>query len=117
MEDRQTAAVAALAAGKPIEEAAKASGRSPRTILKWLEEPEFQTAMTRGIRAQALLALSEYLHSGENPTVGQAALAALKWLGAGKPKTRGSKAEAVVEEETDIGEFSEDQLRRVEGAG
>ena len=116
MDDRQTAAVAALAAGKTIEEAANDSGRSPRTVMKWLEDLEFQAAVIRGLRALALLTLAQYLKHGADPKAGQAALATLRWLGAGKPRSA-RKAESVVEEETDLGEFSEEQLSRLKGDG
>ena len=37
-------AIAALLTQRNIEEAAKAAGIAPNTLLKWLKEPEFQTA-------------------------------------------------------------------------
>lgn len=118
MDDRQTAAVAALAEGKTIEEASNDAGRSSRTVMKWLEDLDFQAAVIRGLRALALLTLAQYLKHGTDPKAGQAALATLRWLGAGKPgKPPKDPKEPAGEEETDIGEFSKDQLRRVEGDG
>ena len=114
MDDRQVAAVTALASGKTLEEAANASGRSPKTVMKWLEEPELQSAFVRGLRALALQTLARYIKHGDNPKAGQAALATLKWLGAGKPQSA-RKAESKAEEETDLEEFSADQLRRLKG--
>ena len=115
MDERHTAAAAAIIEGKSTVEAAIAARRIPETIYKWLEEPEFQAVVLRGIKARALMNLALYVSGHIDPKVGQAALAIMKWMGAGKPKTRGSKVEPEVEEETDIGEFSEDQLRRLKG--
>ena len=44
-------AVAALLTQRNIEEAAKAAGIAPNTLLKWLKEPEFQTAYRQARRA------------------------------------------------------------------
>ncbi|MGA2149561.1 MAG: hypothetical protein ABSH49_31905 [Bryobacteraceae bacterium] len=43
-------AVAALLTQRNIEEAAKAAGIAPNTLLKWLKEPEFQTAYRQARR-------------------------------------------------------------------
>jgi len=45
-------AVAALLTQRNIEEAAKATGIAPNTLLKWMKEPEFQAAY-RGARRAA----------------------------------------------------------------
>jgi len=45
-------AVAALLTQRNIEEAAKTTGIAPNTLLKWIKEPEFQTAY-RGARRAA----------------------------------------------------------------
>ena len=117
MDDRQKQAATAIAAGKTIEEVSNEVGRSPRAIRKWMEDPEVQAAVIRGIRALALLTLAQYLKHGEAPKAGQAALATLRWLGAGKPK----RADVVdhrgahEDDETDLDEFSEEQLRRLKG--
>jgi hypothetical protein len=44
-------AVAALLTQRNIEEAAKATGIAPNTLLKWIKEPEFQTAYREARRA------------------------------------------------------------------
>jgi hypothetical protein len=44
-------AVAALLTQRNIEEAAKATGIAPNTLLKWMKEPEFQTAYREARRA------------------------------------------------------------------
>lgn len=116
MDERQQIAAEGLAIGVPIAEVAELVHREPRTIHRWARDPEFQMAMIQGIRASALLALAQYLKTGEDVKAGQAALATLRWLGAGKPtKPRGSPAEPVVEDDTDLEEFSEEQLRRLKG--
>ena len=118
MDDRQKVAAAAIAEGKTVEEAAKEVGRTPRTIYKWLDDGEFQVSVLRGIRGLAILALAQYLKSGEDPKGGQAALATLRWLGAGKPgKPRQNPKEPEVDDETDLGEFSEESLKRLKGDG
>src|SRR5580658_3997571 len=44
-------AVAALLTQRNIEEAAKATGIAPNTLLKWMKEPEFQQAYRAARRA------------------------------------------------------------------
>ena len=44
-------AIAALLTQRNIEEAAKATGIAPNTLLKWMKEPEFQTAYREARRA------------------------------------------------------------------
>jgi hypothetical protein len=44
-------AVAALFTQRNIEEAAKAVGIAPNTLLKWMKEPEFDTAYRQAKRA------------------------------------------------------------------
>lgn len=118
MDDRQKLAAAGLAEGKTIETVANEVGRSPRTIHKWLTEPEFQGIVLRGIRGVALYMLAQNLKYGGDPKVSQAALAALRYLGAVKPKSRGSPVEPAAEgDETDLGEFSEESLKRLKGDG
>lgn len=102
-----------------MEEVANAIGRKPHTLYRWLDDPEFQAAVIRGIRSLAILTLAQYLKHGVDPKAGQAALATLRWLGAGKPgtKPRQSREEAAGEDETDLDEFSEEQLKRLKGDG
>jgi hypothetical protein len=116
MDDRQKLAAAALAEGKTTEMVANEVGRNPRTIHKWLADPEFQAAVIRGVRGVALYMLAQNLKYGGDPKVSQAALATLRWLGVGKTKPRGSPKESPAEEdETDLGEFSEESLRKLKG--
>lgn len=115
MDDRQKAAVDILAAGGTVEEAANAASRTTPTIYKWLDDGEFQTSVLRGIRGLAILALAQYLKHGEDPKAGQAALATLRWLGAGKPRSARRAGPEVEDDETDLGEFSEESLRRLKG--
>ena len=105
----------ALGEGKSVEQAAEEAGRSPRPISKWLEEPEFQAAMIRRIRGVALYMLAQNLKFGGDPKISQAALATLRWLGAGKPRSARKAESGAEEDETDLGEFSEDSLRRLKG--
>jgi hypothetical protein len=44
-------AIAALLTQRNIEEAAKATGIAPNTLLKWMQEPEFQIAYREARRA------------------------------------------------------------------
>ena len=44
-------AVAALLTQRNIEEAAKATGIAPNTLLKWMKEPEFQASYREARRA------------------------------------------------------------------
>jgi hypothetical protein len=48
---KQEEAIAALLSQRNIEEAAKAAGISTRTMLRWLNIPEFQTAYREARRA------------------------------------------------------------------
>jgi transposase-like protein len=41
---KKEAAIAALLTQRNIEEAAKATGVAPNTLLKWMKDPEFHTA-------------------------------------------------------------------------
>src|ERR1022692_152326 len=51
-------AVAALLAQRNIEEAAKATGIAPNTLLKWMKEPEFQQAY-RAAHGQSIARLQQ----------------------------------------------------------
>lgn len=120
MDDRQRAAAECLAIGTPMKEVCELVGRTAHTVHKWVRNPEFQAEMIRGIRASALLTLAGYLKTGEDVKAGQAALATLRWLGAGKPKPRGSPKEPEAgddPDDPDLGEFSADSLRRLKGEG
>jgi len=115
VDERQKIAAAALGEGKSVEEAAEEAGRKPPTVSKWLEDPEFQAALIHRIRGVALYMLAQNLKFGGDPKVSQAALGVLRWLGAGKPSR--TSTSPVVEDETDLEEFSADQLRRLKGDG
>ena len=87
MDDRQKQAATGIAAGKSIEDVSNEVGRSPRAILKWMEDPEMQAAVVRGIRVLALLKLAQYLKHGGEQKEAMAALATVRWMGAGKPRS------------------------------
>jgi hypothetical protein len=48
---KQEEAIAALLSQRNVEEAAKATGVSPKTLLRWLQVPEFQIAYRDARRA------------------------------------------------------------------
>ncbi len=48
---KQEEAIAALLTHRSVEEAAKAAGIGTRTLLRWLQNPEFQTAYREARRA------------------------------------------------------------------
>ena len=48
---KMEAAVAALLTQRNIDEAAKTAGSSPRTLMRWLKLPEFQTAYREARKA------------------------------------------------------------------
>src|SRR5450759_3172007 len=48
---KQEEAIAALLTQRNIEEAARATGVAPHTLLKWMKLPEFQTAYREARRA------------------------------------------------------------------
>ena len=50
-ERKQEEAIAALLTQRNIEEAAKAAGIAPNTLLNWMKVPEFQTAYREARRA------------------------------------------------------------------
>ena len=52
-------AVAALLTQRNVEEAAKAVGISTRTMLRWIKEPEFQTAYREARRAACSQAVAK----------------------------------------------------------
>lgn len=117
MDERHIAAAAAIIEGRSVQDAATAAHRSdPKTIYKWAEEPEFQAVVLRGIKARALLTLALYANGETNPKMGQAALAIMKWMGAAKKPGRvPSGPPGHKDEETDLPEFSREQLERLEG--
>lgn len=116
MDERHIAAASALVAGKSIEEVAKAAHRVPATIYRWAEEPDFRAVVLRGIHAKALITLALYANGMVDKKEGDAALAIMKWMGVSKtPRTK--KEPPVDDPEEDLGEFSRDQLERLEGDG
>jgi len=50
-ERKKEEAIAALLTQRNIEEAAKATGVAPNTLLKWMKEPEFDTSYRKARRA------------------------------------------------------------------
>ena len=55
-------AIAALLTQRNLEEAAKATGIAPNTLLKWLKEPEFQTAYREARRDAFRQAVARLQH-------------------------------------------------------
>jgi hypothetical protein len=117
MDERHTAAAAALIAGLGVEEAARVAHRVPKTIVQWAEEPEFQAVVLRGIKANALLTLALYSKGQVDAKEGQAALSIMRWLGASKTTVtlKDGKTPKLGEDVNDIPELSEEQLGRVMG--
>lgn len=116
MDERHIAAASALVAGKSIEEVAKAAHRVPATIYKWAEEPDFRAVVLRGIHARALITVALWANGEADPKQGAAALAILKWMGVAKKViVPDVKAVALGQDEEDLGEFSREQLERLEG--
>lgn len=95
-------------------EVSKEVSRSERAVLKWAEEPDFRAVVLRGIHAKALITLALYANGEVDKKEGDAALAIMKWMGV--PKTPRAKKEPPVDDpEEDLGEFSREQLERLEG--
>ena len=104
-----------LAVGDPIASVAETVGKSEQTVKLWLLEPDFRQVLLDNVAGAALRVIVGYL-TGEH-TDKDKAMVALALLRMNKPVSapRRNGPHRLTEDETDIGEFSEDQLKRLTG--
>ncbi len=105
-----------LAAGESIEAVAKAVKKSERTIKLWHLDPDFCLVLRENATGAAIRILVGYL-TGENSDKDRAmvALALLRMSKTPGPNGRQSRGKRDTEDDTDIEEFSVDQLKRLTG--
>ncbi len=105
-----------LAVGDTMASVAKAVGKSEQTVKLWLLDADFCQLLRENVAGAALRVIVGYL-TGENTDKDKAmvALALLRMNKGEKPKP--PRREDPAEEDTDIPEFSKDQLRRLTGDG
>ena len=104
-----------LAVGESIEDVAKAVNKSEQTIKLWHLDNEFCQILRENAAGAATRILIGYL-TGENDDKDRA-MVALALLRMNKPPrpTRGNGKKGDDEDETDLSEFSVDQLKRLTG--
>jgi hypothetical protein len=104
-----------LAMGESIEAVAKAVKKDERTVKLWHLDPEFCLLLRENAAGAAIRILIGYL-TNENDDKDRAmvALALLRMNKPPKPQGNG-RGKRDTEDETDIDEFSADQLKRLTG--
>ncbi len=102
-----------LAVGESIEDVAKAVKKTEETIKLWLLEPDFRQILLENAAGAAIRIIVGYL-TGEHYDKDNA-MVALGLLRMNKPVSppRNGGRKPVSEDETDIDEFSVDQLKRL----
>ncbi len=104
-----------LAVGETLAETAKIVGKTEQTVKLWLLEPDFCQFLRENTSGAALRVIVGYLtgeHQNKDKTM--VALALLR-MNRPVPNGRQSRGKRDDEDETDLTEFSEDQLKRLEG--
>ncbi len=103
-----------LAVGETLAETAKIVGKTEQTVKLWLLEPDFCQFLRENTSGAALRVIVGYLtgeHMNKDKTMVALALLRMNRPQA-PPKGNGRRDN---EDETDLTEFSEDQLKRLEG--
>lgn len=102
-----------IAAGETIENVAKIINKDPQTVRNYYLLPEFQQYLTDHMAGTTLAIIVGYL-TGDHADRGKAAIA-LSILKMTRAKTKAAKngAPKLDEDETDLDEFSEEQLKRL----
>jgi len=104
-----------LAVGESLSDVAKAVQKTERTVKLWLLDKDFCSLLRDNAGGAALRILVGYL-TGENEDKDRAMVAlALLRMNKPPPLPRGNGRKRDSEDETDIDEFSEDQLKRLTG--
>jgi len=108
---RKEEAIVALLSQRNVEEAARVADIPPRTLYRWLTEPEFQTAYREARRAAFGQAIAR-LHQGSSA----AATTLLKLMldSATPPSTRARCAETVLNQATKAIEIEDIEARVAE---
>ena len=106
-----------LAVGESIADASKAVKRSEQTVKLWLLESDFRQILLENATGAAIRIIVGYL-TGEHYDKDKA-MVALALLRMNKPPapTRNGGRKRDTEDDTDLDEFSEDQLKRLTGDG
>jgi hypothetical protein len=104
-----------LAVGDSIQDVAKSVKKSEQTVKLWLLESDFRQILLENAAGAAIRIIVGYL-TGEHYDKDKAmvALALLRMNKPPKPQGNG-RGKRDTEDETDLEEFSEDQLKRLEG--
>ncbi len=105
-----------IAIGESIEAVAKTIQKSEETVKLWLLEPDFCQLLRENVSGAALRIIVGYL-TGENHDKDKAmvALALLRMNKAAPAAVGAAVKRREGEDETDLDEFSEDQIRRLTG--
>ena len=104
-----------LAVGESIEDVAKALKKEEQTVKLWLLEADFRQILLENAAGAAIRIIVGYL-TGEHYDKDKAMVAlALLRMNKPVPNGRQSRGKTVTEDETDLDEFSEDQLKRLTG--
>jgi len=115
MYPQQERAAKLMAVGETIEEVAKAVGKEVRTVKLWLLDPDFCQLLRENAAGAAFRIIIGYL-AGEHSDKDKA-MVALAVMRMNKTSTtpRRNGPRRTDEDETDLEEFSEEQLKRLTG--
>ncbi len=106
-----------LAVGESMESVARTVGKTEQTVKLWLLEPDFCQLLRDNAAGAALRIIIGYL-AGEHSDKDKAMVAlALLRMNKPGPNGRQSRGRPVAKDDTDLKEFSEDQLKRLTGGG
>lgn len=113
---RKEKAAKLLAIGDSIEDVATAVSRSENTIRRWLLVKDFQAVIVENLAGAALVAVVEYLTGGTDAERARLGLSVLKMRTAkGQPGRPRKEIPDDDEDETDISEFSAEQIGKLTG--
>ncbi len=106
-----------LAVGESIEDVAKSLKKEEQTVKLWLLEADFRQILLENAAGAAIRIIVGYL-TGEHYDKDKAMVALALLRMNRPPKTQGNgRGKRDTEDETDLEEFSEDQLKRLTGDG
>ena len=107
-----------LAVGESIEDVAKAVDKSEQTVKLWLLDPEFCRLLRENAAGAAIRIIVGYLTAEHyDKDKAMVALALLRMNKPVSPPPNGARGrnKPVSEGETDLDEFSEDEIKRLTG--
>ncbi len=105
------------AVGETVGDIAKELGKDPSTVLSWMLVKEYREMVLDNIEAGAVRLIIGYMSMDVLPDKDRAmfALALLRYKKSPGSKSSTSGGKRDNEDETDLAEFSKDQLKRLEG--